>query len=114
MTVTNIRSSDGHSAEVRKPIDQIQTSLLPSLRQVTGSGYNGEGDVLCGEERVTYDSHPSICKIVEVGAVCNNAEIINGQLRGQPTEGALLAVALKVTTSSIFCLFSTRFSIRLR
>jgi hypothetical protein len=32
----------------------------------------------------------------KVGAVCNNAEIINSQLRGQPTEGALLAVAMKV------------------
>lgn len=31
-----------------------------------------------------------------MGAVCNNAEIINNQLRGQPTEGALLAVAMKV------------------
>ncbi|CAF4879496.1 unnamed protein product, partial [Rotaria socialis] len=32
----------------------------------------------------------------KVGAVCNNAEIINFQLRGQPTEGALLAVAMKM------------------
>ena len=30
------------------------------------------------------------------GAVCNNAEIVNAQLRGQPTEGALLAAAMKV------------------
>ncbi|CAF2385566.1 unnamed protein product [Rotaria sp. Silwood2] len=78
MTVTNILTSDGQIAEV------------------TGSGYNSEGDVLCGSERITYDSHPSISKIVEVGAVCNNAEIVNFQLRGQPTEGALLAVAMKM------------------
>lgn len=78
MTVTNIVTSDGQIAEV------------------TGSGYNSEGDVLCGSQRVTYDSHPSIRKIVEVGAICNNAEIANGQLRGQPTEGALLAVAMKM------------------
>jgi Ca2+-transporting ATPase len=78
MTVTNMLTSDGQVVEI------------------TGSGYNGEGDVLCGSERVAYDSHPSISKIVEVGAVCNNAEIINTQLRGQPTEGALLAVAMKM------------------
>lgn len=83
MTVTHILSSDGQNAEV------------------TGSGYNGEGDVLCGSERVTYDSHPSISKIVEVGAVCNNAEIIQSQLRGQPTEGALLAVAMKMNLPHI-------------
>ncbi|UJR09674.1 hypothetical protein I4U23_013908 [Adineta vaga] len=78
MTVTNILTSDGEMAEV------------------TGTGYNGEGDVLCNQERVTYDSHPIISKIVEVGAVCNNAEIINSQLRGQPTEGALISVAMKM------------------
>jgi hypothetical protein len=33
----------------------------------------------------------------KVGAVCNNAEIVNSQLRGQPTEGALLSLALKVS-----------------
>lgn len=73
--------------------------------------------MLFDSERITYDSHPSISSIVEVrfffnlhsnekqnllfhkvGAVCNNAEIVNGQLRGQPTEGALLVVAMKVNT----------------
>ncbi|CAF3824291.1 unnamed protein product [Rotaria sp. Silwood1] len=83
MTVTNILTSDGDIAEV------------------TGSGYDGEGDVLCGHERVTYDSHPLISKIVEVGAVCNNAEIVNSHLRGQPTEGALLAVAMKMNIPHI-------------
>ncbi|CAF4903602.1 unnamed protein product, partial [Rotaria sp. Silwood1] len=83
MTVTNILTSDGEIAEV------------------TGSGYDGEGDVLCGHERVTYDSHPLISKIVEVGAVCNNAEIVNSHLRGQPTEGALLAVAMKMNIPHI-------------
>ncbi|CAF1415139.1 unnamed protein product [Rotaria sordida] len=78
MTVKNILTSDGEIAEV------------------TGSGYDGQGDVLCGHQRVTYDSHPLISKIVEVEAVCNNAEIINSQLRGQPTEGGLLAVAMKM------------------
>jgi hypothetical protein len=36
------------------------------IYQVTGSGYNDDGDVLCHSERITYDSHPSISKIVEV------------------------------------------------
>ncbi len=97
-------------------IKNIHYSFI--IYQVTGSGYNGEGDVLCGHERVTYDSHPLISKIVEVcyfylifiinkksfhqvGAVCNNAEIINCQLRGQPTDGALIAVAMKVNRFSV-------------
>jgi hypothetical protein len=44
----------------------ILYNKILSFYQVTGSGYNGEGDVLCHSERVTYDSHPSISKIVEV------------------------------------------------
>lgn len=48
MTVTLIQASNGQVAEV------------------TGSGYNGDGDVLCLGERITYDSHPSISKIIEV------------------------------------------------
>ena len=31
------------------------------------------------------------------GLVCNNAQIVAGQLLGQPTEGALLVAALKVS-----------------
>lgn len=31
------------------------------------------------------------------GAVCNNAEIVGDQLLGQPTEGAILAAAIKVS-----------------
>ena len=29
--------------------------------------------------------------------VCNNAQIIEGNLRGQPTEGSILACAMKVS-----------------
>jgi len=34
---------------------------------------------------------------LQVGYLCNNAHIQDGSLFGQPTEGALIAVALKVT-----------------
>lgn len=44
--------------------------------QVTGSGYNSEGDVICGSERITYDSHPSISKIIEVKSFISDLYII--------------------------------------
>lgn len=34
---------------------------------------------------------------VIAGAVCNNAQIVGGNLLGQPTEGAILAAAIKVS-----------------
>ena len=35
----------------------------------------------------------------KAGCLCNNAQIKNGQLMGQPTEGAIVAVGLKVSIS---------------
>ena len=63
-------------------------------------GYNGRGEVICNHCVVDGNSHPSLSKVIEVGCICNNAEIHNEGLHGQPTEGALLACALKVRLTS--------------
>jgi len=34
--------------------------------------------------------------VIKIGVICNNATINGDTLQGQPTEGALLAVAMKV------------------
>ncbi|XP_019719199.1 calcium-transporting ATPase type 2C member 1 isoform X1 [Hippocampus comes] len=78
MTVTQMFTSDGVHAEV------------------TGVGYNGNGEVLADGEIVHGFSHPSLSKIVEVGSVCNDSVIRNGTLLGRPTEGALMALAMKM------------------
>ncbi|XP_061552776.1 calcium-transporting ATPase type 2C member 1 isoform X1 [Phycodurus eques] len=78
MTVTQMFTSDGLHAEV------------------TGVGYNGAGEVLADGEIVHGFSHPSLSKIVEVGCVCNDSVIRNGTLLGRPTEGALVALAMKM------------------
>lgn len=82
MTVTNIVTSDGWRA------------------QVTGSGYNNIGEVILMEgsrdPETMLVARSSIYNVLEVGCVCNNAAIsMEGALRGQPTEGALLAAAMK-------------------
>lgn len=63
---------------------------------MTGVGYNGEGSIRSEGQYVSDHTHPSIAKVVEIGVVCNNAHIVDGNLRGQPTEGAILACAMKV------------------
>ncbi|XP_030637269.1 calcium-transporting ATPase type 2C member 1 [Chanos chanos] len=78
MTVTQIFTSDGLHAEV------------------TGVGYNNAGEVLLDGEVVHGFSNTSISKIVEVGCVCNDAVIRNNTLMGRPTEGALIALAMKM------------------
>ncbi|XP_013884859.1 calcium-transporting ATPase type 2C member 1 isoform X1 [Austrofundulus limnaeus] len=78
MTVTQIFTSDGIHAKV------------------TGVGYNGMGEVLLEGDVIHGFSCPSISKIVEVGCVCNDSLIRNHNLLGRPTEGALIALAMKM------------------
>nr|XP_043890988.1 calcium-transporting ATPase type 2C member 1 isoform X1 [Solea senegalensis] len=78
MTVTQLFTSDGLHAEV------------------TGVGYNREGDVLVDGDVIHGFSCPSITRIVEVGCVCNDSMIKNHNLLGRPTEGALIALAMKM------------------
>ncbi|XP_076027915.1 calcium-transporting ATPase type 2C member 1-like [Genypterus blacodes] len=78
MTVTQLFTSDGLHAEV------------------TGVGYNGAGEVLLEGENIHGFSCPSISKIVEAGCVCNDSVIRNRTLMGRPTEGALIALAMKM------------------
>ncbi|KAM9647516.1 calcium-transporting ATPase type 2C member 1 isoform X4 [Harpia harpyja] len=77
MTVTHIFTSDGQHAEV------------------TGVGYNRFGEVMLDGEIIHGYNNPSISKIVEAGCVCNDALIRNNTLMGKPTEGALIALAMK-------------------
>uniref|UniRef100_A0A3P8TWH4 Calcium-transporting ATPase n=1 Tax=Amphiprion percula TaxID=161767 RepID=A0A3P8TWH4_AMPPE len=83
MTVTQLFTSDGLHAEV------------------TGVGYNGAGEVLLDGEVIHGFSCPSISKIVEVGCVCNDSIIRNRNLLGRPTEGALIALAMKMGLESL-------------
>ncbi|KFR13537.1 Calcium-transporting ATPase type 2C member 1, partial [Opisthocomus hoazin] len=78
MTVTHIFTSDGQHAEV------------------TGVGYNRFGEVVLDGEVIHGYNNPSISKIVEAGCVCNDALIRNNTLMGKPTEGALIALAMKM------------------
>ena len=64
---------------------------------ITGSGYTPEG----GSEIISSDDHSGTQKdlerLAECATLCNNASIENGNLLGQPTEGALLALASKLS-----------------
>ncbi|XP_073659787.1 calcium-transporting ATPase type 2C member 1 isoform X1 [Tursiops truncatus] len=78
MTVTHVFTSDGLRAEV------------------TGVGYNPFGEVIVDGDVVHGFYNPSVSRIVEAGCVCNDAVIRNNTLMGKPTEGALIALAMKM------------------
>ncbi|XP_020844919.1 calcium-transporting ATPase type 2C member 2 [Phascolarctos cinereus] len=86
MTVTQLVTSDGLQAEV------------------SGVGYNGIGTVclLSSNEVIKEFSNVSIGKLVEVSwCVANNAVIRKNMVMGQPTEGALIALAMKMDLNDI-------------
>lgn len=79
MTVTNIVTSELYRADI------------------SGVGYNSNGEILLGGDTDSYQKQMNSIKfLLEVGCICNNADITGGQLRGQPTEGALIAAAQKI------------------
>nr|XP_007992416.2 calcium-transporting ATPase type 2C member 2 isoform X1 [Chlorocebus sabaeus] len=85
MTVTQLVTSDGLHAEV------------------SGVGYDGRGTVclLPSKEVIKEFSNVSVGKLVEAGCVANNAVIRKNAVMGQPTEGALMALAMKMDLSDI-------------
>ncbi|XP_076238710.1 secretory pathway calcium atpase isoform X2 [Calliopsis andreniformis] len=65
------------------------------IADITGAGYNDKGEVRI-RKCDNYDlARKAISSMLEVGCVCNNAVIQNDTLLGQPTEGALIALAMK-------------------
>ncbi|XP_052741803.1 calcium-transporting ATPase type 2C member 1 [Bicyclus anynana] len=79
MTVTTLSTSGGHIAEV------------------TGAGYSARGDIQLRayKGRDLDVARMGVNSMLEVGVICNNAVIRDDVLFGQPTEGALLACAMK-------------------
>ncbi|UYV85027.1 ATP2C1, partial [Cordylochernes scorpioides] len=74
MTVTCLITSELHQVEV------------------TGVGYNLHGKVECQSNEIQKSAE----LLLKIGLLCSNADIVHGELRGQPTEGAIVVAALKV------------------
>ncbi len=80
MTVTAVRTAAGHF-------------------DVGGVGYAPDGAVMRGETAVDVDDEPELWALLQVAALCNDAELRHTggvwRLEGDPMEGALLTLAHK-------------------
>lgn len=84
MTVTHIITSDHHHGEF------------------TGVGYNANGQVnVISSSSDPDEAMRSFRKVIEVGFVCNDAELTRQGLMGSPTEGAILGAAMKLQMPDI-------------
>jgi Ca2+-transporting ATPase len=65
------------------------------LYNVTGEGYMIEGDFFSDNTKRVPSQDPELYALLYAAAACNDAEIINQGIIGDPTEGALLVAAAK-------------------
>jgi len=78
----------------------VQTVIgADTIFEVSGSGYAPEGGFSREGERADLESHPLLREVAHAAFLCNDAELRETaegwQLTGDPTEGALLTLALK-------------------
>lgn len=68
------------------------------LYEISGSGYAPEGIFSSGGQAIK-DAPPSLKKLLTIGALCNDTNLINEDgywdVKGDPTEGALVVLAAK-------------------
>lgn len=73
------------------------------LWKVTGQGYEPAGSFMKGEEVIDPTKTKSLYQLLTFGCLCNNANVIQKKktyvLDGDPTEGALVAAAMKAGIS---------------
>jgi calcium-translocating P-type ATPase len=80
MTVTSIYSMEG-------------------LFDVTGDGYSIEGEFSLNNRQIDAQKYQSLLSTLKAGALCNDAYIKDeGDIQGDPTEGALLVSAMKISS----------------
>jgi len=65
--------------------------------EIAGSGYGSEGalTIADGDLLGPLDDRSAVVRAVEGGALCNDAAVRDGELVGDPTEGALVVLATK-------------------
>lgn len=78
----------------------VQTIITAEANyHVVGGGYNDEGELHLNQAIFPLEEHPDLREVIRAGILCNDAELVeedgHWQLRGNPTDGALLALGLK-------------------
>ncbi|WP_096435467.1 cation-translocating P-type ATPase [Alteribacter populi] len=75
-----------------------------TLWEVTGSGFQPDGEFYLGKKKIDPVKEKPLWQLLTFGVLCNNAQLQRKEaeryvLDGDPTEGALLAAALKAGVS---------------
>lgn len=90
--------SDKTGTLTKNEMTVTKLATLTHSWDVTGEGYSPEGEIRT-ESGEAFELTPELQKLIEIGLFCNNSQLIavgdHWQLKGDPTEGALLTLARK-------------------
>ncbi|MGD8642206.1 MAG: HAD-IC family P-type ATPase, partial [Gammaproteobacteria bacterium] len=86
----------------------VQTvATAAGICEVSGSGYEPHGTFSLDDRDVTTDNFPLLREIAQAGLLCNDATLTHGEgqwlMQGDPTEGALVTLALKAGLDHDHC-----------
>jgi potassium/sodium efflux P-type ATPase len=93
--------SDKTGTLTKNEMTAVRVVLADDEIQVTGSGYSPEGGLHCNNKAIDASSNVAVEQLARCALLCNDARIQHRQdenawgLIGDPTEGALLALAHK-------------------
>lgn len=87
----------------------VQTLITGAgVCEVSGAGYDPHGDFSLEGESITPDQFPLLREITQSALLCNDATLTEvagkWQIQGDPTEGALVTLALKAGLEHTHCL----------
>ncbi|MCD6510237.1 MAG: calcium-transporting P-type ATPase, PMR1-type [Thermoprotei archaeon] len=96
---TTVICSDKTGTMTKNEMTVRKVYLNGKIIDVTGSGYEPKGDFLLNGDRVEVRGNEDLLLLLRIGLLCNHAELIQvddkWEITGDPTEGALLVLAMK-------------------
>ena len=100
--------SDKTGTLTRNEMTVVTVATSAGLCEVSGTGYDPHGAFNLDDHDVTPEGFPLLREIAQAALLCNDASVteVNGQWRmqGDPTEGALVTLALKAGLEHNHCL----------
>lgn len=98
--------SDKTGTLTRNEMTVRTVELTQQHYAVTGSGYDPHGSFTLNNETIDCDQHSELIKLARAALLCNDASLVRKeeqwQLTGDPTEGALMTLAMKAGLDPAF------------